>query len=247
MRLIISPAKKMNVVDGLPWEGMPCYLDQTERLLASLRSQSYDELRALWRCSDALAALNYERVQTMDLTAQLTPAVLAYEGIQYQSMAPSVMTDDELAYLAEHLRILSGFYGVLRPFDGVVPYRLEMQAKLAVDGARDLYEFWGSRLYDSIAGGGTRLLVNLASVEYARAVMPYGAPPVRLVTCLFGTERAGKLVQKATEAKAARGSFVRWCAEQRIDDAAGLEYFDAMGFGLNRALSRGDTLVFTRA
>lgn len=246
MRFVISPAKKMNVVDGLPWEQMPAYVDRARRLLAELRSLAPGELKGLWRCSDALAALNCERVRTMDLDAGLTPAVLAYEGIQYQAMAPSVMTDDELDYLRRHLRILSGFYGVLRPFDGVVPYRLEMQAKLAVDGNRDLYGFWGPALYDALVAEGVRVVVNLASVEYARAVTPYVEPPTTLITCLFGRERDGRLVQKATEAKAARGSFVRWCAERGVEDARGFADFDAMGFSLNQRLSQEDALVFTR-
>lgn len=247
MRFVISPAKKMNVVDGLPWEQMPAYVERAQRLLAELRGLAPSELKELWKCSDALAALNCERVRTMDLDAGLTPAVLAYEGIQYQAMAPSVMTDDELDYLRRHLRILSGFYGVLRPFDGVVPYRLEMQAKLAVDGHRDLYGFWGPALYDALVAEGVRVVVNLASVEYARAVTPYVEPPVALVTCLFGRERDGKLVQKATEAKAARGSFVRWCAERGVEDVRGFADFDAMGFSLNHRLSQEGTLVFTRA
>lgn len=247
MRFIISPAKKMNTVDELPWETMPCYLDRSERLLASLRALDYARLRALWGCSDALASLNCERLQSMDLRANLTPAILAYEGIQYQSMAPSVMTNEELAYVHDRVRILSGFYGVLRPFDGVVPYRLEMQAKLAVDGCRDLYGFWGRSLYDAVmTQDDSSVLVNLASVEYARAVSPYVASPVQFVTCLFGSERSGKLVQKATEAKAARGSFVRWCAERGVEEPNEFKAYDAMGFSYNEGLSGADTLVFTR-
>lgn len=289
MRLVISPAKKMNVVDDLPWEGLPRYLDRTQVLLDRLRELSRDEAQALWKCSDALTDLNYERLQTMGLKRGLSPAILAYEGIQYQAMAPSVMTEDELAYLRDHLRILSGFYGVVRPFDGVAPYRLEMQAKLTAAGARDLYGFWGRSLYEALAdpgdgaGAAPDVVVNLASAEYARAVTPYfgkpggsggmveasragagrieaaggrargddsaeeGAPESPgLLTCLFGTVRDGKLVQKATEAKAARGSFVRWCAERAVENPAELRRFDAMGFALDEGLSTADTLVFVR-
>lgn len=273
MRLVISPAKKMNVVDDLPWQGLPRYLDRTQVLLDRLRELSRDEAQALWKCSDALTDLNYERLQAMDLERGLSPAILAYEGIQYQAMAPSVMTEDELAYLRDHLRILSGFYGVVRPLDGVVPYRLEMQAKLAVAGARDLYGFWGGSLYEALtdptdgAEAAPDVVVNLASVEYARAVTPYfggsdgsdgtaagghgsvkeGTPesPEHL-TCLFGTVRDGKLVQKATEAKAARGSFVRWCAERAVENPTDLRGFDAMGFALDEGLSTAGTLVFVR-
>ena len=246
MRFIVSPAKKMNVVDdAFAWHGLPRFIDDAEQLLEALRALSYGEAKALWGCSDTLAELNFERVRTMDLRAEgaLTPAVVAYEGIQYQHLAPRVMDEAQLAYVQEHLRILSGFYGVLRPLDGVVPYRLEMQAKLAAGGAPDLYAFWGDRLYRALADEADCLvtlacerpaaaresraldeadiIVNLASVEYAKAVLPHakiaGARAPRIVTCLFGTvDTQGRLKQRATAAKAARGSMVRWCAERKV-------------------------------
>ena len=143
MRVIISPAKKMAVdTDSFAVEGLPAFLEQTERLKAALQGMSPAELQALWKCNDAIAKLNAQRLSTMELRRRLTPAILSYEGIQYRYMAPGVMESAQLDYLQEHLRILSGFYGLLRPFDGVTPYRLEMQAKLPVDGHRDLYGFW---------------------------------------------------------------------------------------------------------
>lgn len=102
----------------------------------------------------------------MDLRRRLTPAVLAYDGIQYRHMAPGVFTDGEFRYIEEHLRILSGFYGMLRPLDGVTPYRLEMQAKLSGEGFGSLYEFWGGRLAAQLAGE-TKVILNLASKEYS--------------------------------------------------------------------------------
>ena len=128
MRIIISPAKKMNVdTDSFPYRNLPEFLPNTEEICQKLQSMSYEELKKLWKCNDQIAELNVRRLQDMDLHNRLTPAVLAYEGIQYQYMAPGVFTDQEYAYIQEHLRILSGFYGILRPFDGVTPYRLEMQ------------------------------------------------------------------------------------------------------------------------
>ena len=139
MRIIISPAKKMVVdTDSFAVDGLPQFLERTERLKAVLQSMSPKDLQALWKCNDAIAKLNVERLEQMDLRCNLTPAILSYEGIQYRYMAPGVMETVHLEYLREHLRILSGFYGLLRPFDGVTPYRLEMQARLPVDGCRDL-------------------------------------------------------------------------------------------------------------
>ena len=253
MRFIISPAKKMNVVDdAFAWRDLPRFIDGAERLLGVLQALSYDQAKALWGCSDALTELNFERLRTMDLRAKgaLTPAVLAYEGIQYQHFAPRVMDEAQLAYTQECLRILSGFYGVLRPFDGVAPYRLEMQAKLRVGGAPSLYAFWGDRLYRMLADEAD-VIVNLASVEYAKAVLPHaeaaGTRAPRIVTCLFGAiDVQGRFRQRATAAKAARGSMVRWCAERTIERVDGLRSFDQLGYAYDEARSTDDCLMFVQ-
>lgn len=259
MRFIISPAKKMvDASDSFAWQDLPAFLPRTKTLLDAMREMDRAQLQALWNCSDALADLNFVRVQAMDLEANLTPALFSYEGIQYQSMAPSVMEQSELDYLQRHLRILSGFYGMLRPFDGVTPYRLEMQAKLAAGGAQDLYSFWDESLFEALRederseGHADCTVVNLASVEYAKAVEPYARAaaksddPVRFVTCLFGTATDGKLKQRATEAKAARGSFVRWCAENAVEDVDSFRKFDIAGYRFDDGLSSPNRLVFVR-
>ena len=124
MRVIIAPAKKMNPdPDSFPSEALPQFLDRTERLMSVLQAMSPQELQTLWKCNEAIARLNVERLRDMDLRRRLTPAVLAYEGIQYRYLAPGVFETDQLTYIRKHLRILSGFYGLLRPFDGVTPYR----------------------------------------------------------------------------------------------------------------------------
>lgn len=152
--MIISPAKKMREdTDSFPCQQLPQFLPRTERLMERLRGMSFPELKALWKCSDQLAEFNRERLARMELRRGLTPALIAYEGIQYRYMAPGVFTQEELAYVAGHLRIVSGFYGLLRPFDGVTPYRLEMGARLTVDGAKDLYGFWGPSLAEVLARG----------------------------------------------------------------------------------------------
>ena len=170
MKIIISPAKRMRVdTDSFACKGLPVFLDRAERLCERLRSMSGRELKALWRCNDQIAGLNIRRLEDMDLRRNLTPALLSYQGIQYQYMAPGVFTQAELDYVEEHLYILSGFYGLLRPFDGVTPYRLEMQAKLPVDGAADLYGFWGGAIAGEIFSR-TDCVVNLASKEYSVCV-----------------------------------------------------------------------------
>lgn len=244
MRIIISPAKKMNVdTDSFATEGLPRFLEEAERLCGTLQAMSPDTLQKLWRCNDAIAQVNVERLAGMDLRRRLTPAVLAYEGIQYRYMAPGVFETGQLDYIREHLRILSGFYGLLRPFDGVAPYRLEMQARLPVDGCRDLYAFWGGKLAHALAEE-TDCVLNLASKEYSRAVESHLPPSVRFHTCVFGELREGKVVEKGTLCKMARGQMVRWLAENRIDRPENVQNFRELGYRFDPERSTENCTVF---
>ena len=247
MKIIISPAKKMIVdTDIFPPESLPAFLPRTERLLSVLRTMSPAALQALWKCNDAIAALNVERLRTMELERGLTPALLSYVGIQYQTMAARVFETGQYEFLQEHLRILSGFYGLLRPFDGVTPYRLEMGARLAVDGCRDLYAFWGEKLARALAGESGWVL-DLASKEYSRAVLPHLPPSVRVVTCVFGELRPdGKVVEKGTLCKMARGEMVRYLAQIRGEEPEALRGFDRLHYTFSPEHSDETTYVFLR-
>ncbi len=246
MRIIIAPAKKMRAdPDSLAPAGLPDFLPETEVLCAALRSMDPAALQRLWRCNDRIAALNVRRLEEMDLRCNLTPAILAYEGIQYQYMAPGVFSREEYAYVQTHLRILSGFYGLLRPFDGVTPYRLEMQAKLAVGGARDLYGFWGDRLARRLFAE-TDCILNLASREYSLCVSRFLEPSVRFVTCVFGQEKDGKVLEQGTQCKMARGEMVRYLAETGAETLEAVRGFDRLDYRFSPAHSDEETLVFLR-
>ena len=185
MKIILSPAKKMNISkDIMEPLGMPMYLDKTEQILSWMKAKSEAELKKLWGCNEKIAKVNCERIRYMDLYHGLTPAVLAYEGLAYQYMAPAVFEDGHFAYVQEHLRILSAFYGVLRAMDGVTPYRLEMQAKASVCGCKDLYEFWGRSIYDAVRDD-DGIIINLASKEYAKCVEKYLEKDDKFITISF--------------------------------------------------------------
>lgn len=246
MRIIISPAKKMNVdTDSLPWQDLPLFLEKTEQLYQAMRALSYDTLKKIWKCNDQLAQLNVERLQQMDLHNSLTPAILSYEGIQYRYMSPGVFTEQQLAYVQEHLRILSGFYGLLRPFDGVTPYRLEMQAKLPAAGKMDIYTFWGDQLAKALFAE-TDCIVNLASKEYSTCISRYLPESVRFVTCVFGEEKNGKVVEKATMCKMARGEMVRYMAEHEVRKPEEIRAFDRLQFTFSPERSDASTYVFLK-
>lgn len=246
MRIIISPAKKMNVKEEvLPWQNLPVFLERTETILKWMQSLSLEEAKELWRCNDKLAQQNYERFRDMQLDRNLTSAILSYEGIQYQYMAPAVFETSMLSYIQENLRILSGFYGVLKPMDGVTPYRLEMQAKTVIDGIDGLYDFWGRSLYEEVVDD-SHVIVNLASKEYSKCIEPYLKPEDRFITCVFGELYGGKVIQKGVHAKMARGEMVRFMAEKRLSDVKEMKSFDRLGYQFSGELSSDTQLVYLK-
>lgn len=245
MKIIISPAKKMNMdTDTLAPESLPVFLEETEELLAWMRQLSRPEAKELWRCNDRIADQNYQRFQEMNLRKNLTPAVISYEGIQYQYMAPAVFEESQMEYIRDHLKILSGFYGVLRPFDGVVPYRLEMQAKASEAG--DLYRFWGDKLYRELKKDEETFILNLASKEYSRCIEKYLQPGDVFLTCVFGELEDGKVKQKGTYAKMARGEMVRYLAENQVEDMEEIKNFDRLGYRFDEGLSSDREYIFLK-
>ena len=238
MKIIISPAKKMKVdTDGFACRELPAFLLETEKLKEWISALSYAEAKKLWACNDKIAGENFERFRDMDLRRNLTPAILSYDGIQYTCMAPVVFEDSQFDYVQDNLRILSGFYGVLRPIDGVKPYRLEMQAKATVDGHKDLYDYWGDRLYREIMDE-SRTIINLASKEYSKCVEKYLRGEDRYITCVFGEFENGKVIQKGVYAKMARGEMVRFMAENKIRDPEEMKSFNWSGYRFREDLDR---------
>ena len=261
LKIIISPAKKMNLTDD--YSGpltAPVFLDRAFSLHRTLKDMTLPELKTLWKCSDKLAKENYERLASFSPERSFSPALLAYEGIQYQHIAPTVFTDDQWEYVSEHLRILSGFYGILRPTDSVIPYRLEMQAKLKTEHGNHLYDYWGADLYEELLHENMTELINLASGEYSKAVLPYISDPseksgrqvgtahaIRCITCIFGELTEGKIKVKGTQAKIARGEMVRWMAQNQIRTAGEIQDFHELDYKRRKDLPKPDEYVFLRS
>lgn len=246
MRIILSPAKKMNIEnDTLTYRDLPVFLNHTEEILDWIRGLSYAEAKKLWVCNDQIAELNYERFAQMDLYRNLTPAILAYEGIAYQYMAPSVFEEGQFDYVQEHLRILSGFYGVLKPMDGVTPYRLEMQAKAKIGGTKNLYDYWGDRLYQETMDE-SRIIINLASKEYSKCIEKYLKPEDTCITCVFGELEKGRMVQKGVYAKMARGDMVRYMAVNQIENPEDIKAFSELDYRFTPELSTEQEYVWMR-
>ena len=235
MKIILSPAKKMKEEDGLlPWS-TPVFQTEAQQILDALSALAPDERMHVWNCSAKLAAENERRLSRMDLNHGNSPALFSYSGLAYNYLTADALTDANLHYLQDHLRILSALYGVLRPMDGIATYRLEFAAPLSVSGAKDLYAFWNNRIAEEVMKN-EDVVVNLASKEYSDAIEPYLNGRQQMIHIIFLHEKNGSYVTKGTLAKMARGSMVRWLAEQEIEDPSEIKtYSDGYCFSKERS------------
>ncbi|SCI72701.1 Protein of uncharacterised function (DUF328) [uncultured Clostridium sp.] len=246
INIIISPAKKMTICDDdLSPSSTPCFMKKTTILYETLKSFSCEELKKLLDCNDQIAELNYDRYLHMDFDKAFTPAILSYEGIQYKYMSPNSFSNTEFEYINKHLKIISGFYGVLKPFDGVTPYRLEMQAKLKANNFKDLYSFWDNNIYREV-NKDCDVILNLASKEYSKTVEKYLSPDDKYITCVFGALKDSKIKVKATEAKMARGLMVKYLAKNNIYNVEDIKNFSDLAFKYSERHSSENEFVFLK-
>ncbi len=225
----------MNDHEDFGWHQLPLFLDKTEMLKNRLQKMSIEELADCMKCNQKIATLNHERF----------PALFAYEGLQYQHMAPAVFTSDELEYVEKHLVILSGFYGLLRPFDGIRCYRLEMQTRLDINENKSLYDFWKDDLANELFHDDD-LVLNLASKEYSQCIEPYLNENRKMITCVFASLDKGKLKVKGTEAKMARGEMVRYMASHQIEDLEKSRHFNYLGYEYDASYSNDKEWVYLK-
>lgn len=246
MKIIISPAKKMNVhTDSMQAIQKPIFLEEARYLMHLLQKADRATLCDIWKVNESILDLNIERLADMDLDAALTPAILSYEGLQYQAMAAHVFDEEMFAYIEKHLRILSGFYGILTPFTGITPYRLEMQARISIGEVTDLYAFWGDKIYKALFQE-ERIVLNLASKEYAKAIKPYLQKEDCLIDINFYEKVGEKLVQKGTYAKQARGEMVRLMAKDKIESLEDIKKLKVLGYGFSEKDSGSREYTFIR-
>jgi len=254
MLFLLSPAKSLDYETPLGDQPhtLPMFVPQSKELIAVLRTQSPQQIAELMSLSDKLSALNVARY--LAWSPKATPknarqAVLAFNGDVYDGLDAKTLTPDDLAWAQDHVCILSGLYGVLRPLDLMQPYRLEMGTRLSNPGGKDLYQFWGTQIADYLA---TRLrsdvspvVINLASQEYFKAV-DTKALKARVVECVFQDYSAGQYKIVSFFAKRARGLMARYAATHRLVQPEQLRAFDLDGYAWAAAESTSERLVFRR-
>lgn len=257
MLYLLSPAKTLDYESPVPaavekLATEPQFTARAAELIGVLKKKTPAEVATLMGLSDTLAALNVARYGAWRRKATAEgskPAVLAFAGDVYTGLdAPSLKTAD-LAWAQEHVVILSGLYGALRPLDRLQPYRLEMGTALATKRGKDLYAFWGDtvaqHLNERLAADASPVVVNLASVEYAKAALR-PALRARVVDCVFEDWKGDRCKIISFFAKRARGAMCRWAVQQRIGTPAGLRGFTGDGYAFEAALSTPQRLVFRR-
>lgn len=254
MLVVVSPAKKLDTTlkDNDLDHSQPLFLDEAQKLVGVARKLSRGDLGRLMNISDKLADLNHERFKAFSTpftTDNAKQAVLAFTGDTYVGLDAGSLGKDDLEYANNHLRILSGLYGLLRPLDLMQPYRLEMGTKLSNPGGEDLYDFWGDRITDAIndaiEGEKDPVVVNLASNEYIKAVRP-ARLNARFITPVFKEVRDGQARVLGMVAKRARGMMARYIIENRIEKVEDLTRFDKDGYRFMPDLSDNSRLEFHR-
>lgn len=254
MLFLLSPAKTLDYetpVGELP-HTEPAFPDRSARLIEVLRKKSPRQIGKLMAISDALAQLNAQRYQAWSpafTAANSRQAVLAFDGDVYDGLRARTLSAADLAWAQDHVAILSGLYGVLRPLDRMQPYRLEMGTALAVGKARNLYQFWGSQIAEHLnrrlAADKTPVVVNLASQEYFRSV-DTSVLKARVVDCVFEDWKGGGFKVISFFAKKARGLMARHAILRRIATPEQLKGFDLDGYAYDAAASAPERMVFRR-
>ena len=253
MLFVLSPAKTLDFTPAPPdiTATQPALSKDVAELAKSTHKLSAADLKRLMHISDKLADLNEARFKAFKPKGDVhgVQAALAFAGDVYEGLKARELDAGALDWAQDHMRILSGLYGVLRPLDRIQPYRLEMGIRLATDRGASLYDFWGDKIAKTLnaAGKGQAdpTLVNLASQEYFGGV-DRKALKLPLVTCLFKQKKADELRTVAMYAKTARGLMARFIIDNRVERAEDLKAFDHAGYGFSEELSTADEWLFVR-
>ena len=240
MKIIISPAKTVKEGQG-QYGSLPQLLARTEQIRKEVLKKDLYELMEMWGCSEKIAEVNQKRFAEMNLSENLMCAIERYTGMQYQSLDYASLNETQKAYILKHVLIPDAFYGLLKADDGIVPYRMDFHAQIQINGCKDLYESWKDLPSSLIEDD---LLINLASEEYAKAILPYYSGSV--VSIRFMQNKNGKLRSASTLAKKARGTFLRWMAVNSMESLEQMKDFDLDGFHYEKDVSNESCFVFVK-
>ena len=251
MKILLSPAKMMNLETDAKWKATtPQFLEQSQKIMNVMKEMSATDLEKLMKISKDIADMNVERNQVWNVkptAKKAIPAALAFKGEVYRGLDASTMDDDAISYFTKNAFLLSGLYGILRPSDKVMLYRLEMGSKLDVNGSKNLYGFWKDTLTPFVNSKLKKgeFILNLASNEYAK-VLDRKSLKVPIYDVEFQDYKNGELKKIMMYFKHARGAMARYCAENNVTTLDEVKAYDVEGYRFDENLSTKETLIFTR-
>ena len=233
----------MKNYDYYPYDNHLFFYSEKLSLEKYLLSLNPSELKIIYKASDKIVNENYQLLhQSANI---LSPAIFAYDGIQFQNLSPNTLSQDELNYLQKHLFIISGYYGLLKPLDGVSPYRLEMQSKIDYLTYKNLYDFWGDKLFNLLKSE-SNIFINLASDEYNKVIALHQSSDVKIINIRFYQRKNDKLVMQSTEVKASRGDFLRFLAENEIENIEDMKKYCRRNYQYSKELSNPNNIIFIK-
>lgn len=243
MIIFISPAKGFKSVE-YKCSTKPMMIENSKEIISTLKKLSLEEICKIMKINEDIGKLNLDRFKKFKLDNNGNPALMSYDGIQYKNINASNMNKNDLQFANNHIRIISGLYGVVKPLDSIYPYRLEMQTKLNISNSKNLYEYWNNKIYKNILGDiksdKEKVIVNLASEEYSKIIKKYIDDDVKYITCTFKINKNNKLSTHSTYSKSARGKMVNYIVKNKITNFEHLKKFNSDGYSLNKEIISSD-------
>lgn len=230
---------------------LPQCEEYSKKIVDVIRSMSVEDIMKCMKVNESIAQQTKDKFDSVRFDREGVPALFAYDGIQYKNIGAMDLDDEDIEYANDHIRIISGLYGVLRPLDSIYPYRLELLTKLAIDEHKDLYHYWGSKIYETIIGvrdeNKKTTIINLASSEFSKAIASYVDENVDdYVTITFQVQKGERRKVESTASKKARGQMVQYIIKNKLKDKEELKSFAADGFEFRNDLSSDKEYVFLK-
>ena len=243
MKVIISPAKKMKIAyDEKKEITTPVFFNKAKKLAKIIKKFSPMEIESIMKVNPKIAMETFIYYNDFFDFKHEIPAILSYNGLQYTHIKAEEFKEEDYEFVNSTIRVISGLYGILKPYDGICPYRLEMQCKLDIDG-KNLYKFWADSIYKELYKNNEEV-INLASKEYSKVITPYLKDEDKFITIDFKSFHKGKIRTIATEAKMLRGEMVRYIVNKKINNSDKLKEFCYNGYSFSEEYSNENNFVF---
>ena len=246
MIAIISPSLTMEECsDNYTNLTIPFQVDMAKKIVSRINELNIQDMKSIMNINEKLATINKLRYKKIKFDNNGSPAILSYTGTVYKNINASIFDLDEIEFCKKHVRILSGLYGILKPYDSIYEYRLELKTKIDIEDSNNLYDYFGNSIYKCLISE-DREIVNLCSGEYSKAIIPYLTNEDKFITCSFKINKNGVLKTFATDAKATRGRMINFIVKNKINNVELLKNFNEHGYVFREELSNDSEYVFVK-